>query len=155
MTSASAGAVASLATHLATHCLRRTLRNCSDDLVRCSEDFQDFLADHPLSAGALFRVELILEELVTNLVKYGYEEGGEPCVEVSLSVLGESVRLEFEDDGREFDPLKAPEPPVPASLEEIPIGGRGLQLLRGMIRAGEYRREAGRNRLVLHIARDA
>jgi anti-sigma regulatory factor (Ser/Thr protein kinase) len=133
--------------------LRRTLHNYTDDLVRCSEVFQDFLAEYSLSAGAMFRVDLVLEEIVTNVVKYGYEEGREPSVEVGLIILENTVRLEFEDAGREFNPLHAPEPPDPTQPEDIPIGGRGLQLLRGIIQSGEYRRESGHNRLILHISR--
>jgi anti-sigma regulatory factor (Ser/Thr protein kinase) len=57
-----------------------------------------------------------------------------------------------EDDGRAFDPLQAERPPPPVNLEEAPIGGLGIHLIRSMLDECHYRREAGWNRLTL-IAR--
>ena len=55
------------------------------------------------------------------------------------------------DDGREFDPLSAPEVDVHAPLEERTVGGLGIHLLRNMVSEIRYERSGGRNHLRLRI----
>ena len=54
------------------------------------------------------------------------------------------------DDGRPFDPLtEAPEPDLESAIEDRPIGGLGVHLVRTMMDEVRYRREEGKNRLTL------
>jgi anti-sigma regulatory factor (Ser/Thr protein kinase) len=53
------------------------------------------------------------------------------------------------DDGHEFNPLEFPEPDTNLPVEERPIGGLGIHLLRKMADRLEYRRIDGFNRLAL------
>ena len=61
--------------------------------------------------------------------------------------------LHPQNDGIAFDPTQAAEPPIPASLLDAPIGGRGLKLLRRTARSLSYERREGRNRLRVAVAR--
>ncbi len=55
--------------------------------------------------------------------------------------------MTIEDDGPRFDPLSLPPPDVTASLDERPIGGLGLFLVRQLMDAVSYDRVGARNRL--------
>lgn len=97
----------------------------------------------------VFQIKLILEELAMNVIDYGNQGGTEP-IEIRLATRGETIVLEISDVGRPFHPLQdAPEPDISLPLEERPIGGLGLYLVRTMVDEVHYRWEDGRNHLKL------
>jgi len=53
------------------------------------------------------------------------------------------------DDGPAFDPLGAPEPDMSLGVEERPVGGLGIALVRKLMDETEYERRDGKNRLRL------
>lgn len=111
-----------------------------------------FLADH-LSARAMYRVEVVLEEVLMNVALHGHDDDGKHCVDVAVQLGGEAVVLRFEDDGRPFDPTIGPDAHRPSSIDEVRPGGLGLVLLRKSAKALRYTREGTRNRLQVDIDR--
>ena len=113
-----------------------------------------FCAAHGLSPGIRFDVTLAIEELVTNTIGYGYDDGGEHSIDVVLRIEGDTLTVEIADDGRAFDPLQAPEPDLRAPLEERAVGGLGIYLVRKTMDGVAYRRQDGRNVVTLtkHVA---
>jgi serine/threonine-protein kinase RsbW/sigma-B regulation protein RsbU (phosphoserine phosphatase) len=128
------------------------IRNRLDELARASAWLAQFAEGLALPAETLFRLDLGLTEALDNVVAYAFPDAAEHEIRIRIAAEGDAVRLEVEDDGRAFDPLQAERPPPPRSLEEAPIGGLGIHLIRSMLDECHYRREAGRNRLTL-IAR--
>lgn len=120
-----------------------------DQLGVASEWLARFADAVALPDEMRYRLDLGLNEAVTNVVSYGYRDAGEHAIRLRLSTDGDAVTLEIEDDGVPFDPLAATPPARPASLAEAPIGGLGIQLIRAMLDECRYRREEGRNRLTL------
>jgi len=57
--------------------------------------------------------------------------------------------VEVEDDGRQFNPLELPEPDLEKKLEERPIGGLGIHLVRNLMDELEYRRTHNKNILIM------
>ncbi len=55
----------------------------------------------------------------------------------------------IEDDGIAFDPLIAPPPDLDSDIEDRPIGGLGVYLVKEMMDEVEYARADGRNRVTL------
>ena len=101
-----------------------------------------------------FKVNLALEELVINIMDYGFAEGDH---EIDITLISEDHRLiiEIADSGKAFDPLEdAPVPDVNAPAEERPIGGLGIYLVRNMMDDMQYRREGDRNYLTLIANRE-
>jgi anti-sigma regulatory factor (Ser/Thr protein kinase) len=96
------------------------------------------------------RLAVILDELFANTVNYGYEPGANGRIDVALSLAGNRLTIEFVDDGRPFDPLNAPPPDLDLPVEDRPIGGLGLAIVRAFADEAEYRRDGSRNRLTLH-----
>lgn len=115
-----------------------------------------FLEAHGGNDKSAFRVRLALDELLANIVMHG-QPGPDPVeVRVRLWIEPPRVVCEVSDTGPAFDPLSAPEPDVDATLEDRPIGGLGLHLVRSMIPELSYRRANNRNivRLSLPLASD-
>lgn len=101
-----------------------------------------------------FKVNLALEELVINIMDYGFE-GGDHEIEITLISEDHRLILEISDTGKPFDPLtEAPVPDVDAPMEDRPIGGLGIYLVRNMMDDMQYRRENDRNYLTLTTSRE-
>ena len=99
----------------------------------------------------LYRVNLVIEELVLNIMDHGHEpDDTESVIDIRLTSGPESVIIEISDDGVEFDPLKdAPVPDIDASIQDRPVGGLGVHFARTLMDEFTYRREDGRNHLTL------
>jgi anti-sigma regulatory factor (Ser/Thr protein kinase) len=106
------------------------------------------------SPDLVFRVNLVLEELAANINHHAHDDAGHE-IEIVLNSERDRLTIEVIDDGRPFDPLEdAPKPDLTASLEERPVGGLGLHLVRSLVDDLQYRRADGKNHLALVALRD-
>lgn len=110
---------------------------------------EDFIARHAVAADEQHRIILVLEELITNLAKYGYRNRPVGSAQVTLQLEESRLTLELVDDGDPFDPLQTPTPDLDAPLEERDIGGLGIYLVRALADDARYSRADGRNVLQL------
>jgi anti-sigma regulatory factor (Ser/Thr protein kinase) len=78
---------------------------------------------------------------------HGSPAGTGPRVDVSLVLTDGGLTMTVEDGGPQFNPLSAPPPDVTSSLDERPVGGHGVFLVRQMMDAVSYRRVGERNQL--------
>ena len=90
-------------------------------------------------------MNLALDEIISNVIEHGYEDTLEHEIPITVRFEGDLLTIEIEDDGRPFNPVAEPLPDVDLPLEERPIGGLGILILRSMADGHEYRRERGRN----------
>lgn len=106
-----------------------------------------------LPEGRMGELELLIDELVMNVCTHGYPEDkpGDVTVSYSVPTAGE-LSVEVADQGIEFNPLNTEPPDLSLSLEERPIGGLGIHLVKALAKSLTYRREAGWNRLTFGIS---
>ncbi len=111
-------------------------------------------AAHGISKAVSWPMEVSLDEVMANVVEHAL--GGRGVVatvdlELRLDVGVEPPVCEMMvvDDGPEFDPLSVPEPDPALGIEERPIGGLGLALVRRLMDDVQYERRDGKNRLRL------
>ncbi len=116
---------------------------------RAEELVARFGAHHRISDADRNRVTILLEELLTNLQKYGYEGSGSRVAEISLRLKGDQLTVEFVDDGRAFDPLTDPLPELADTVESRPIGKVGLRIVRAFADKASYSRRNNHNVLLL------
>ena len=129
--------------------LHLTVETRLDELDRLATAVEDLGRDDNWSDDLSFQVNLALEELWLNVVNHGHGDGIHE-VEIELTSEEESLTIEITDDGKPFDPLHdAPIPDVIGSLNERSMGGLGVHLVRTMMDEMRYRREGGRNHLIL------
>ena len=133
--------------------LTLTLKNDLGELERAGSSLDAFGQRHAIPAAALFDLHLALDEILTNVISYGYDDHALHEIVVRLSVSpGRAplhVEIAVEDDGRPFNPLDAAPPNVQASIEERPVGGLGIYLVRRVMDDLEYRRQQGKNVLLM------
>lgn len=128
-------------------CFERHLANRFDALAQVTEEVRQFLEAQAVAGAAAYGVQLAIEELVTNIIKYGYDDEAPHQILLHLEIQAGVVRLSIEDDGHEFNPLTAPEPKLDQPLEDRLPGGLGLHLIREMAHDLTYERTSGRNRV--------
>lgn len=99
------------------------------------------------------KLNLILEEALVNVISYAYPQG--QSGEIELKIFGNTEKSEIifriTDKGKPFDPTEVPEPDIDASLDQRPIGGLGIFLVRNLSDKIEYRREDGKNILTITL----
>ena len=125
------------------------LRVATSELGAGLDALEAALRVERLPEATILELRLVAEELLTNLAKYGHDDGAGHWVQVGLTLVGGDVILEFTDDGRPFDPLAAPPPEFSAQAGERPVGGLGVHLVRSLVDAAEYVRRGSQNVLTL------
>jgi anti-sigma regulatory factor (Ser/Thr protein kinase) len=115
------------------------LRSEIEELSRLAGVVAEFARTGGLPADAAQALHLALEEVVTNVIRHAYRERA-GAVRVRLAARSGEVVAEIEDDGPAFDPLARPAPDLDLPLEERPIGGLGIHLVRNLMDAVAYRR---------------
>ncbi|MEN6461574.1 MAG: SpoIIE family protein phosphatase, partial [Syntrophomonas sp.] len=125
------------------------LKNRLEEISVLAEAIEDFGAVNNLPKEAIFQVNLSLDELLTNTISYGFSAGGEHEIIIELALRDKTLTIEIRDDGLPFNPLQHSEPDISQDIEERPIGGLGIHLVRKMMDDIEYRREADCNVLIM------
>jgi len=98
---------------------------------------------------ALSQLQVALDEVVSNVVKYSWDDGNKHEFLVRITVQPTRVDLEIFDDGREYDPRTAPSP-GPATPGQRPRpGGLGIHMIRKLVDTFAYERIDGRNHTTL------
>jgi len=117
------------------------------EIERLNRLIRQFGELHDLPGRALYSVNLALDEVVSNIVLYGYEKSNNDPIVVKMEVRGAELTASVEDSGREFDPLSLPPPDLSAPLEDRQVGGLGIHLMRSLMDGVEYRRHENKNLL--------
>ncbi len=133
-----------------------TLKIDSEDgaLERISAAVEDLGEREEWAPGLVFSVNLALEELGLNAITYG-AAGENPDIEIVMVSDEDAVTITISDAGIPFDPLTdAPPPDLDSSIDDRPVGGLGIHLVREMMDEAHYKREGGRNHLTLIKRRD-
>ena len=109
----------------------------------------DFASAAGLSDKDLFALQIVVEELVTNVIDYGGVPAGEHAATVDLTALDGLLTIVIRDRGREYNPLLREDPDVTLPAEKRPIGGLGVHFCKKLTDAQEYARVDGCNVLTL------
>jgi anti-sigma regulatory factor (Ser/Thr protein kinase) len=125
--------------------LELILQNRPEEKQRLLSALEGFAREHHLPPAVVRAADLALEEQVTNILAYAYEDAASHEIRVRLWVENQLLQIEVEDDGRAFDPLSRPPVDTSVPLEEKPIGGLGIHLIRSLMDEVVYRREGGKN----------
>lgn len=99
-----------------------------------------------------FCINLVVEELFTNMVRHN--EGGGDQITVSIERRDDHLFLELVDtDVEPFDPETAQVPPVGAGIGERQPGGLGIHLVRSIVDALDYDYETEGRRMRITVTK--
>jgi serine/threonine-protein kinase RsbW len=100
-------------------------------------------------APALMQLQVALDEIVSNVVKYSWPDGSKHKFLVRITVRETGVALDIFDDGQPFDPLGTPEPDWPPAGQRPRPGGVGIHMIKKLVDDLAYERIDGRNHISL------
>jgi anti-sigma regulatory factor (Ser/Thr protein kinase) len=129
--------------------LQTTIDSKAADLQRVRDMVSVLEREHNLLPALVFDIYVVLDEVLSNILKYGYADDAAHEIRVKLSATDAAVEIAIEDDGRVYDPFAtlAPDPALP--LAERPLGSLGLHFVRNLMDDVQYKRENNHNYLFL------
>ena len=120
--------------------VRAWVRRFPRDIGALPDIFQftrEFAAEEGIEEGPGHVLDLVIEELFTNLVRHNLD--GRHALEVGLERDDGAIRLTLRDfDVAPFDPTQVPTPDLTLPLEQQSRGGRGIHLVRRLAREFRY-----------------
>ncbi len=102
-----------------------------------------------LETGLANKLKLAVEEAVVNVIDYAYPSGTEGTIEIRFEADSGYLRCLITDTGSEFDPTSVNKADTTLSVEDRPIGGLGVYLVRSLMDSINYERNGGKNILRL------
>lgn len=125
------------------------LHNDIQQIPQLAEFIETIADEINLDQGLAMSLNLALEEAVTNVILYAYPKGSDGRVDVEAIISKDKLKFIISDSGQEFDPTAAPEADVTLGVEDRPIGGLGIYLVRNIMDTVSYARADGKNVLTL------
>ena len=135
--------------------VKLTVKNRIEDLLRVNSIFESFATQHDIGGKLRYHLLVSIEEILTNIIKYGFDEQGVHPIHITFRNDSGAIEMEFEDRGREFNPLEVGEPDLDTPIEDRQLGGLGSHLVKNMVDVAQYRRVGDRNILLLRKTRQA
>jgi anti-sigma regulatory factor (Ser/Thr protein kinase) len=127
--------------------MRIVLGPGDDGLASLSRQVDAFADRRQLRPDVRRDLHLVLDEVINNIVRHAHPR--HPEVVVHLTMVDGALQIRIVDDGEAFDPGSRPYPDTTLGLEERPVGGLGIFLVRQLMTEVRYRRLRGRNHLTL------
>lgn len=101
-----------------------------DNIARLIEFADELVGSLSLSGDQDYVLRLVIEEIATNIIKYGYDEDAQGTIKLTCIVKDDgALHIIICDQGRPFDPRECPSPDLVDDVHERTIGGLGLFLV--------------------------
>ena len=126
-----------------------TIRNDRAGLSVLRDTLDRIAAEHGIFGKSLIELQVALDEIISNIIKYAWPEGDAHDLLVRLTVAGTVVEVEVIDDGQPYDPRNAPPPPPVAPGRRPKPGGVGVHMVKQLVDGFDYERVDGYNRVKL------
>ena len=123
------------------------MRPENSEISRVNGEVEEWLTGSDVPFAGIYLANLTVEELVTNCIKYGYAgmDTTDKGIDVTISITAGELTIILADDAAPFDPLAQAAPDLSLPIEERPIGGLGIHMLRQMSSRFGYAFTDGRN----------
>jgi anti-sigma regulatory factor (Ser/Thr protein kinase) len=125
------------------------INNNLSEIERLSKAVAEFGEKNNLSSEVIYDVRLALEEVVSNIINYGFEDNYEHQISIEMNLQGETLTMKIKDDGKPFNPLEVKSTNLDKPFDEREIGGMGIHIVRKLMDKILYKREEGNNVLQL------
>ena len=95
------------------------------------------------------QMNLAMEEAVVNVMNYAYPKGVLGIINIVATASYRRLKFTIEDTGMAFDPTTRSEVDTSLGVDERPIGGLGIHIVRQIMDSINYERVDGKNILTL------
>lgn len=129
--------------------LKIVLVNQLPEILRLADAVEEFFSRHALASKLSYQLNLALDEILTNIISYGFPDGGRSEIEVDLFLDDDKIVARVLDRGRAFNPLDRPAPDLESGVGERRLGGLGVHFAKTLMDEVDYWRQSDKNCLVL------
>jgi len=129
--------------------LKLSIRNAMAELKGLNAELGPFLETHHVPYRAAYAIDLAIDELVSNVIRYAYVDDETHLIDLEIVIEGGQVVLRIVDDGRPFDPRTGPA--LDLHAEDREAGGLGLLLVLDMVDTLKYRRTEDNNHVEVRV----
>jgi len=127
-----------------------TIRNDISELEKIVQKLEFIEEKWELSPKIIFNLNLALEELISNIIFYGFDDDEEHEINISFEKEKTLLKILISDEGKEFNPFNVSvEEELDKSVEEREIGGLGIHFVKKLMDSFEYNRVNKINNITL------
>ena len=131
--------------------LEFTAANTFDSAAEGARQLEKFAEECSLPPRKAYQLDLIYEELITNVVKYSYTDNAAHQIQVILDDRDDVLTFTIIHDGTDFNPWEQADPDLNVPLEERQEGGIGIMLARKFAQSVDYQRTDGKSIITVVI----
>lgn len=104
-----------------------------DSLAQISEFISQAAFEAGFDEDSAFHIQMAVDEACSNIIEHAYGASCAGNIELTYRLEAGEFTITIHDTGCSFDPTRVPEPPLGASLEDLPAGGLGLYFMRRLM----------------------
>jgi len=122
------------------------------EAVKKIQDFvEEKLGLEKTDTKKLFKINLLIEEIVVNIVNYAFKGKKEGNIDIEVHRSIDNISLKISDNGLPFNPLKVKDPDTKALLANRNPGGLGIFFVKQIAKEFEYTYKNRKNCISLTI----
>ena len=125
------------------------IKNQVEELERVARFIDEIGEELSLDMELQMNLNLVMEEMVSNIIFYAYPEGVEATIELLAECDGKELTLILSDQGRAFDPTLKENFDMDVNPAERELGGMGIFSVKNIMNQVTYQRLEGRNLLTM------
>lgn len=119
-----------------------------EEIPRVTAHLEKIMSGAGFDSKGILEMQLALEEACNNIVRHGYK-GVEGDIQIVIDIEADQLSLAIEDSALRFDPVQFNKPELTDDIEQRPIGGLGIHLIKSLVDEMKYEFQNGKNRLIL------
>ena len=126
------------------------IRNDIQSLTLVKEWIEQCCEEAGLGLDWVIKFQLVIEEMVSNVIFYAYDpQQQEAAIELRFTWEAGTVSILLRDWGKPFDPTAKEDPDITLSVDDRPIGGLGIFMVKQLMDEVRYERVGSSNLLTL------
>jgi serine/threonine-protein kinase RsbW len=125
------------------------IENKIDELSSLAGKIEDLAKEWELSEDLTMKINLVIEEAVSNIIFYAFKDKGKHKIRISVSLDANNLEIVLKDEGVPFNPLLQQKPDIDLPAEERPVGGLGIFLMAQVMDDMHYTSDKNQNVLML------
>ena len=131
--------------------MRKELRikNQISELEKVAQFVEEIGEELGLSMELQMNLNLVMEEMVTNVIFYAYPEGDVEDIELLAKSDGKELTFVLSDQGKEFDPTAKEDTDLDVNPADRDLGGMGIFIVKNIMNKVTYQRLEGKNLLTM------
>ena len=131
--------------------MRKELRikNQISELEKVAQFVEEIGEELGLSMELQMNLNIVMEEMVTNVIFYAYPEGEVADIELLAKSDGKELTFVLSDQGKEFDPTAKEDADLDVNPADRELGGMGIFIVKNIMNKVTYQRLEGKNLLTM------